>query len=65
MRVIQLGPCPQRLPRNLEAPVWGPAFQSARTFRLWLPDGQELDLTLPLPKALTVPARLKRAGRTR
>jgi hypothetical protein len=56
-------------PRSPEAGewevVWGPVFQSPRTFRLWLPDGQKLDLTLPLPKALTIPVRLNRAGRTR
>lgn len=34
--------------------VWGPKFLDDRSFRLWLPDGSPLDLTLPLPKAVRV-----------
>jgi hypothetical protein len=34
--------------------VWGPKFLDDRSFRLWLPDGNPLDLTLPLPKIVLV-----------
>jgi hypothetical protein len=35
--------------------VWGPQFVDSTTFRVWLPDGRQFDLKLPLPERIRVP----------
>jgi hypothetical protein len=36
--------------------LWGPEFTSPDTFRVWLPGGNPVDLTLPLPTSVEVPS---------
>jgi hypothetical protein len=35
--------------------LWGPQFTGERVFRIWLPDGNPLDLQLPLADTVVVP----------